>query len=69
MDKIILTNGNAYISTDVTSGNSLRVFDQLLKSICNKKQIDTFAKPKGDWKRYEHRDNNNELIQCSFWFI
>ena len=68
MDKIILTDGNVSINIDVTSGNSLRVFDQLLKSICNKKQIDTFAKPKGDWKRYEHRDNNNELIQCSFWF-
>ena len=69
MDKIILTNGNASINIDVTSGNSLRDFDQLLKSIGNKKQIDTFKKPSGDWKRYEQRDSNNVLVQCSFWFI
>lgn len=69
MDKIILTNGNASINIDVTSGNSLSIFDQLLKSICNKKQIATFKKPNGDWKRYEQRDSNNVLVQCSFWFI
>ena len=68
MNKIILTNGNVSINIDVTSGNALRVFSQLLKSICNKNQIGTFKKPAGDWKRYEHRDENNELIQCSFWF-
>lgn len=68
MDKIILTDGNVSTNIDANNGNILKEFSKLLTSIRNKKQIDTFAKPKGDWKRYEQRDNNNELIQCSFWF-
>ena len=69
MDKIILTNGNRSMSMDCCNSNIYHLFNRLVESIGNKKQIDTFAKPKGDWKLYEHRDNNNELIQCSFWFI
>ena len=69
MDKIILTNGSKSISIDFCNNNVCHLFNKLVESIGNKKQIDTFAKPKGDWKRYEQRDSNNVLVQCSFWFI
>ena len=69
MDKIILTNGNMSISIDFCNNNVYHLFNRLVESIGNKKKVDTFFKPDGDWKRYEHRDANNELIQCSFWFI
>ena len=69
MDKIILTDGNTSTNIDANNGNVLKEFSKILTSICNKKQIDTFKKPDGDWKRYEQRDSNNVLVQCSFWFI
>lgn len=46
MDKIILTNGSKSISMDFCDNNVYHLFNKLVESIGNKKQIDTFTKTK-----------------------
>ena len=69
MDKLILTDGIKSNNIDCFNNNIYHLFNRLVASIGNKRKSDTFLKPNGDWKRYEQRDSNNVLVQCSFWFI
>ena len=68
MDKIILTDGSKSMNIDCCNNNIYHLFNRLVESISNKRKIDTFLKPTGYWERYEQRDANDVLVQCSFWF-
>ena len=68
MDKLILTDGIKSKDMYCLNDNIYHLFNRLVESIGNKRKSDTFLKPTGYWKRYEQRDANDVLVQCSFWF-
>ena len=68
MDKLILTDGIKSKNIDCSNNNIYHLFNRLVESIDSKRKSDTFLNPNGDWKRYEQRDSNNVIVQCSFWF-